>query len=498
MPRTFVGALGVALPLKLALRYLASAGEDKFMVQILARGVLGMTNAMTLIYFKNAVDWTSDSLKRASQQPAAWFWAFTLAQFHVIFYMSRTLPNFFALPLTNLALAFVLEASYSWALGYLAFAAILFRAEIALLLATLSLSLLLFRKVSPAQIVKAVAIGTLIGAFLSLAVDSYFWQTPLMIPEIKGFLFNVVQGKSSEWGVEPWSAYFTTHLPKILGSYSGIGSLILGVLVPIGFLHEPTGNRFNHVRILGLASLLYVAIYSLQPHKEWRFVIYIVPVLTLLAANAVVSISNIFARGGFLSKLFFQSLVVYVIGAMALVSVSKLFVSSFNYPGGVALAEFHKYVPFPTSAQSDPLVVHLDVPVCMSGATRFGQLYDIQKPYSPWVIYDKTEDSEELEEIADSFDYLITVLPPANVSGVYETPEGLEWSLLETVQSFGSVNRPAIASLLKAVKADPNVFYTSAIEGNLDFFTTWGLSLLNLKDHVYIYQRTKVYPWGEI
>lgn len=36
---------------------------------------------------------------------------------------------------------------------------------------------------------------------LTTLVDSYFWQEWLLWPELHGVIFNVVEGKSAEWGV---------------------------------------------------------------------------------------------------------------------------------------------------------------------------------------------------------------------------------------------------------------------------------------------------------
>lgn len=506
VPRTFVGALATSLPLKLLLRYFPHE-DDKFIIQSLARGFLGMANALALSYFKNAIDWTcvrvgnDDKPKNATDLPSyhvRWFWAFLIAGFHLPFYASRTLPNFFAFPLTTVALALVLETSYESGLALLAFTAIVFRAELALLLATLGLTLLFYRRVSVGELVKNVAIGGAIGAVLSLAVDSYFWQSPLMIPEIKGFLFNVVGGKSSEWGVEPWSAYFLVHLPKLLGSVAQpTGWFVLFGLVPIGFLKDPTG-KWNNVRILGIASLLFVTIYSFQPHKEWRFIVYVVPVFALLAANAVVYVSSLLKKRGEVLKVAFQMAVVTLIAVIGGMSLVKLVASSFNYPGGVALAQFHNHVPYlPTTGE--PVVVHLDVPVCMTGASRFGQLYDQKSTTAPWVVYDKTEDAETLEEISDSFDYLITALPPSEVDGVYPTPENMGWSLLETVQSFERINKQELKKLVLTIKEDPKDFYVKALEDEEDtFLVDWAFRVVELKDAVYIYKRTQEYPWADI
>ncbi|KAF5115170.1 hypothetical protein DV495_003989 [Geotrichum candidum] len=492
------------MPLKALLKYL-KGDDDKLMVQILARGLLGMFNAVALIYLKETISWTCTKVDKKSEAEryssvTKWFWALQLVQFHIPFYISRTLPNFFAFPFTTLAIAYTLEANYNGAIGILAFTAIVFRSEIAVLLATLSFSLLIFRKVSLFDVIKSATIAGLIGTLLSLVVDSYFWQTPLMIPELKGFIFNVIEGKSADWGTEPLSAYFLIHLPKLLGTVARpSGYFILYGLVPFGFFKDPTGSKFNHLRILGLASLLFVAIYSLQPHKEWRFIVYVAPVFTLLAANGVVFISNQLAKAGDVLKISFQMAVITLIGVIAGLSVVKGLASSFNYPGGQALTQFHNHVPFDLKAE-DPLVVHLDVPVCMTGANKFGQLFEIRSPNYPWVIYDKTEDVDELEEIMDSFDFLVSATAPADITQEYPLPEDYKWKLVDTVKSFNSINTKGLKNLIVAAKEDPQLFYNKAVvEGDNEFFINWGLQVLDLRNATYVYKRVEqVYPWKGI
>ena len=379
------------MPLKALLKYL-KGDDDKLMVQILARGLLGMFNAVALIYLKETISWTCTKVDKKSEAEryssvTKWFWALQLVQFHIPFYISRTLPNFFAFPFTTLAIAYTLEANYNGAIGILAFTAIVFRSEIAVLLATLSFSLLIFRKVSLFDVIKSATIAGLIGTLLSLVVDSYFWQTPLMIPELKGFIFNVIEGKSADWGTEPLSAYFLIHLPKLLGTVA-----------------RPSG---------------YFILYGL--------------------------------------------------------------------------------VPFDLKAE-DPLVVHLDVPVCMTGANKFGQLFEIRSPNYPWVIYDKTEDVDELEEIMDSFDFLVSATAPADITREYPLPEDYKWKLVDTVKSFNSINTKGLKNLIVAAKEDPQLFYNKAVvEGDNEFFINWGLQVLDLRNATYVYKRVEqVYPWKGI
>ena len=105
---------------------------------------------------------------------------------------------------------------------------------------------------------------------LTVSVDSYIWQT-FLFPEAHNIYFNVLQGKSSEWGISPWHHYILSALPRIL----------MGAL-PLAFLGIIVEKR---VRGLLLSPMVLVAGMSLLKHKEWRFIVYVVPMMNVAAAR---------------------------------------------------------------------------------------------------------------------------------------------------------------------------------------------------------------------
>ena len=132
---------------------------------------------------------------------------------------------------------------------------------------------------------------------LTVAVDSYFWSRFPLWPEFHGLYFNVVQGKSAEWGVRPalscplpprlphpadnltlqvspWHTYFSSSLPKLL-----LAALPLSI---VGALSD------GRTRSLLAPALAFVALLSALGHKEWRFVVYVVPVCNVAAARGAV------------------------------------------------------------------------------------------------------------------------------------------------------------------------------------------------------------------
>ncbi len=92
VPRTFVGALtraGFSKPL-IALKGYQSA-------QLIARAILGLFNAFALLRYKSSLNLAFGT------DVGRWYILLQAAQFHVIYYASRTLPNTFAFGISECA-----------------------------------------------------------------------------------------------------------------------------------------------------------------------------------------------------------------------------------------------------------------------------------------------------------------------------------------------------------------------------------------------------------
>lgn len=101
-------------------------------------------------------------------------------------------------------------------------------------------------------------------------MDSWFWQRWLW-PEGEVLYFNTILNKSSDWGVLPFLWYFNSAVPW------GLGRTIF--LIPFGLYLN------KNARWIVLPSILFIAIYSILPHKELRFIIYTFPILSIPAAQ---------------------------------------------------------------------------------------------------------------------------------------------------------------------------------------------------------------------
>lgn len=196
---------------------------------------------------------------------------------------------------------------------------------------------------------------------MTVPLDSYLWQRRFW-PELWGFYFNAVQGQSASWGVSPWHYYVTSALPRLL-----LNPLALP-LVLFAALHPVLSRRARHLLI---PSAAFIAVYSLQPHKETRFIFYVVPPVTAAAALAADFITNRQSKS-ILYRLAHLAVLGSLLFSLAL-STSFLLFSSLNYPGGDALSQLRSVIAHSDTALPSVVNVHADVLTCMTGLTLFTQ-----------------------------------------------------------------------------------------------------------------------------
>ncbi|KAH8732778.1 Alg9-like mannosyltransferase family-domain-containing protein [Phaeosphaeriaceae sp. PMI808] len=431
VPRTFAGALllsGLSRP------YVALV-KDGEQMQLVVRSVLGLINAAALIAFGRSVQ------RAFGKSAGIWFTLFQASQFHVIYYASRTLPNMFALIFSNLALRSLLNASslpwegsrgYRLSLYLLTVAGIVFRSELAILLGTITLYLLISQKISIIKVIIPAGLGGLIiGLLCTVPLDSFFWQSFPLWPEWTGFYYNTIQGHSADWGVSPWHFYIANALPRLL-----LNPAVYVLCIPIAVMNVAT--RGPSLDLL-IPSLAFVGLYSFLPHKEWRFIIYVIPGLTGVAAAGA---SWIWTRRT--KSVVYATLSLVLVSSVMIsfaASTSVLALSSLNYPGGVALNVLHHGVEHPKKSHIN---VYFDNLACQTGVTRFLEshhgaqtILDVLETRDilakrTWS-YDKTEDPSALLDpmFWARFDYVLAERPEKIIGG---------WAVAHVVYGYGGVH----------------------------------------------------------
>lgn len=503
VPRTFIGSLILAALVKTVdIPYTLITGDSlidegsQLHVQYLVRAILGLANLLGLACMRNSAN-RIVFRERESRKGVVGlcFTVLVLAQFHILYYSTRTLPNFVALPVVSYALSKLIVGDMS-GLTWLACVGAIFRLEIGLFGTIIAVvSSVVFGQSSITANFLLMAVGTMFGVALTFSVDSYFWGQ-LLVPEFEAFRFNILYGKSAEWGTEPFGAYFSTYLFNLLRPPHVMLLAVLGLLsdpahdgTPVQFTEDnkmlvshPARNSF---RVLTIASVLYVGAMSFQPHKEWRFIVYVVPVLSLLAANGLANISWKW------SKLFAYKLLLLIMLASIFLSLclSTLmsYASSHNYPGGEAIGFLNNYIE-----TDSPVVVHMDVAACMSGITKFTE------KHSPLIVFDKTENPEHLLRVWNDFSYLISEVdmekPGHEVLDLYNKDH---WEKLHAVKAFKNVNVWPLITLINQVRMDRSVGFSylrsiidEAKQGDFTMITNFVQSLIYSADYLYVYKRS--------
>ncbi|KAF9223821.1 glycosyltransferase family 22 protein [Gyrodon lividus] len=423
VPRTFAGSIMLAwitAPF-IYLGTLLGLMTSKLDLQFALRLLLASLNAIALIFVRRAVS------ARFGRQ-TSWLYALlTCSQFHLPFWMGRTLPNMFALIPVNLAYYALYNRapksiqasskSINTALVLLTFTAVVFRSEVALLLAPLALQLLVQGHTTFLNLVKVGLLAGLSSIAITVAVDSYFWvQWPLW-PELYGIYFNVYLGKSADWGTSPAHTYFTSHLPKLLLSAS-----------PLSVLGATLDHR---IRSMLCAPFIFVLALSALGHKEWRFVIYVVPLVNIAAARGARWMTS--RKKGFPFKHLSFLCALSLIALNFIVTLTSARVSMANYPGGMALAAFNERY-----AGQENIHLHISNLAAQTGASLF--LHEYAPPtYMPpflvsnpssahaWWTYNKTESLTPSMIASSSFTHLIAESP--------EVGDG-EWKVVQNISGF--------------------------------------------------------------
>ncbi|CAE6457052.1 unnamed protein product [Rhizoctonia solani] len=428
VPRTFIGSLVLAAGSYWPLRICTALGfvQSKLGVQSFIRLCLATVNAFGLVLIRRAVQ------RRFGRGTSALFTLLTCTQFHLPFWIGRTLPNMFALFPVNMATSLYVHPGstpitvrrhYRTLLCIIGATGIIFRSELALLFIPMFFLTLFCYKVPIGFLIPmglAFAVGSLASTII---IDSYFWNEwnqPLW-PELSGILFNVYEGKSSEWGTSPWHAYLTHHLPKLL-----IGSAPLALYACTPSTIEQKENKpQSPVLELLTPYIIFTLLISALGHKEWRFVVYVVPMINVAAAVGAKRLLHL--PTGPLSVLG-RLTVLGLVGCNIAITVLLTAISRANYPGGEALALVNSLPPSSGPTTS----VWIDNLAAQTGASLFTQAhsppyFNISSASDSWT-YSKDPKPASYGE----FTYLVVEDPNAHPIE--------KWDVVGSVDAFDRID----------------------------------------------------------
>uniref|UniRef100_A0A1A9UFH2 Mannosyltransferase n=1 Tax=Glossina austeni TaxID=7395 RepID=A0A1A9UFH2_GLOAU len=400
VPRTFLGPLFIAILSSPFVMLFETLHINKFWTQYVVRAMLALIVSVAWSKWRQVV------CNLYGSHVSLWLNLITLTQFHLMFYMSRTLPNIMVLPIVIYALTCWIARRTKPFIIYSGVAILIFRSELSIFLGLLLLIDVIFKRLTVQRILKIATPAGVVILITSVVVDSFFWQRFPTWPEGEVLWYNTVLNKSSNWGTSPFLWYFYSALPRSMSC-----SLIF---VPFGLIMEP------RVRPLTFAAIGYVLIYSIMPHKELRFIIYVLPVFNLTAATTC---ARFWLNA---SKSLIHKFLAFCAGGHLLLNILMtlflLTVSSTNYPGGAALNRLHSL-----ESEFSNVTVHIANLAAQSGVSRFLQIH------TNWR-YCKNENLNYTREELSAFSHLLVEAKNKRITHLQE-----DFETLEFVECFHSI-----------------------------------------------------------
>ncbi|XP_031641017.1 GPI mannosyltransferase 3-like [Contarinia nasturtii] len=203
----------------------------------------------------------------------SWFWFYTA---------TRTLLNTVETCLTTVALSLYPQNSktdsqkYLWIVALLCF----IRPTAAILWFPLCVIHMQrsYRSIAELVLKRYLPIALIVGT-IAIGLDSYAYGGFIVTP-FEFFKLNVLENVGSFYGTQPWYWYFTIGLPTVLGI----------VTLPFAFAvvqtlqnHTIYSDRYDLLK----ATAFTLAVYSFLNHKEFRFILPLLPICLHITADTL-------------------------------------------------------------------------------------------------------------------------------------------------------------------------------------------------------------------
>ena len=444
--------------------------DTKILQLLFVRLLMSIISSFSILSLRKTID---HSCSQNSKFIGVWFSLFYYPLPHMMFYISRFVPHFVCLPLLNFAISMFISGDISRSLIVFTFIGIVFRVEILLFTAVLTIisasGILRIGKpiLSFREACVSITISAALSIFLCSRIDSYFWNTSFIIPTFKSALVDIFDGSYSNWGLNDFHIYFTEYYMKIFAPGFEIVYLLTGLFLILSFcnLKRIFGKNVKHNELYNIdyinygvgtfstlfwSNIFYVLVLSVNGKKEWKFLIYTISVLCAVGSSTFEWIQSRIEINRFIKKLLVALIILSYVTNLICCFIFGL-ISSWNYTGGESVQRLNLRIINENKFNNNmlkPIIIHWDEGTCKNGASSFTQISDNKlhksswinevddngkgKYHIPkyWIIYDKTNDKVELQSIVNDFDYWVQYENEPMVS----LDNGYEWVLIDIIE----------------------------------------------------------------
>ena len=356
----------------------------------------------SLKYIKNTV---RNVLK--SETTAKWFSILILAQFTILYDGSHFYYNTWAMILTNFAYAFWMQNRWHLTISTLACASIIFRWDtIVFAFALIAIDLVRLRLPIMKWLIWG-SISSVVFIAVTVLIDSHIWGIWIW-PEFQVFHFNTILNLSSHWGVDPWYTYFVKVLP--------LNITIAYPLAIFAIFSKRKGSLVDwKVLDLLFPALLFVGLYSLLPHKEYRFILAAYPIFNVWAAIGMEKIVNEDSRKKKVEKISFKVLILMIYAGIFYTLIAT-FIFYHDIAGPTALFDLNTEIydkTSPLQLSIKPKILY-DKVMMFQGVTKF--LHENED-----LGWSYTKSNYIYEEDIASYTHIITQIQHIHGFKIYKT-----------------------------------------------------------------------------
>lgn len=116
----------------------------------------------------------------------------------------------------------------------------------------------------------------ILGMVVPLLVDRVFFGF-WALPFLGNFHFNALLGMARIYGEHSWPWYWIAGIPAVAG-------LLTPTLPHSFFWTAKSRDQSNMLTLMRVVALCYIMVLSMSPHKEFRFLLPVLPILVILSA----------------------------------------------------------------------------------------------------------------------------------------------------------------------------------------------------------------------
>ncbi len=187
------------------------------------------------------------------------------------------------------------------------------------------------KKISDKQIVSKFllftpAIGFTLGSFFMVLVQGIFdmltWGSFLHSP-INFFLYNIVEGYSALHGTSPWYSYFT-------GFYTNFAEYFLPIFLMFFIIGLSYKEKTKSKIMIGSIIVFWLLVFSILAHKEFRFIMVILPLCFLFIANGIYKVVIMFRKKKYQVISLASILLIFVTASSVMAFIEKDWMWKFN------------------------------------------------------------------------------------------------------------------------------------------------------------------------